>query len=68
MPLFDDNRVYRPDEIADRIEAHISTVYRMINDLEHPLPAFRLRGRALRIRGADANRYFEDKKVNPLEE
>ncbi len=68
MKLFDDNRAYRPDEIADRIEVHISTVYRMINDLEHPLPAFRLRGRTLRINGADANRYFGKKKVNPLEE
>lgn len=67
MKLFDDKRSYRPDEVADRIEVHVSTVYRMIRDIDDPLPAFRL-GRQLRINGAEANRYFEQKKVNPLEE
>lgn len=67
MKLFDDKRSYRPDEVADRIEVHVSTVYRMIRDIDDPLPAIRL-GRQLRINGAEANRYFERKKVNPLEE
>jgi len=67
MKLFDDKRSYRPDEIAERIEVHISTVYRMINDIDNPLPAFRIK-RQLRVNGAAANRYFEKQKVNPLEE
>lgn len=68
MKLFEEDRTYRPDEVAERIGAHISTVYRMINDIEDPLKAFRLRGRSLRINGADANAYFERRKVNPLDE
>lgn len=67
--MFSDERCYRPDEIAEVLAVDVSTVYRMIRDVERPLAAFRLGGdRQLRIWGRDANAYIEQKRVRPEEE
>ncbi len=66
--LFKSDRSYRPDEIAKRLAVDISTVYRMIRDMDDPLPAFRPCGRALRVKGAEITKYLERRKVRPEDE
>jgi hypothetical protein len=46
--------------------AEITTVYRLIKDINNPLPASRVRGH-LRIRSKDLTKYLDDNKINPLE-
>ena len=41
MSIFNDERNYRTDEIADILRVDRSSVYRWIRDIENPLPAFR---------------------------
>lgn len=66
--LFHAGRSYRPDEIAQKLAVDICTVYRMIRDIDDPLPAFRLRGRVLRVEGRELIQYLERRKVNPADE
>ncbi|MCD8479315.1 MAG: helix-turn-helix domain-containing protein [Candidatus Cloacimonetes bacterium] len=66
--LFRGDRSYRPDEIAEKLKVDICTVYRMIRDIDDPLPAFRPHGRALRVEGAELIRYLERRKVRPEDE
>jgi hypothetical protein len=69
MSIFNDERCYRPDEIADKLRADISTIYRLIKDIDDPLPAFRLKNNGqLRVHGKDLNQYLESHKVDPLNE
>lgn len=66
MPeLFRSDRSYRPDEIAQKLSVDVCTVYRMIRDIDDPLPAFRPHGRALRVEGAELIRYLQRRKVKP---
>lgn len=69
MQIFDDERNYYPFQVADILEVHKSTIYRMIRDIDDPLPAFRLRrnGR-LKINGRELNKFIEKHKINVLEE
>ena len=41
MSIFNDERTYRTDEIADILKVDRSSVYRWIRDIGDPLPAFR---------------------------
>lgn len=66
--LFRSDRSYRPDEIAAKLSVDICTVYRMIRDINDPLPAFRPHGRALRVEGAELIRYLQRRKVQPENE
>lgn len=69
MQVFEDNRCYRPDEVATLLGANISTVYRMIRSIEEPLPAFRLKTNGqLRVHGREINHYLTTHKVDPLSE
>lgn len=66
MPeLFRSDRSYRPDEIAQKLSVDVCTVYRMIRDIDDPLPAFRPHGRALRVEGSELIRYLQRRKVKP---
>jgi excisionase family DNA binding protein len=69
--MFRSDRSYRPDEIAEKLQIDVRTVYRMIRDIVDPLPAYRpcgRGGRALRVEGAELIRYLERRKVRPEEE
>ncbi len=69
MGIFSSDRCYRPDEIADKLHVDVCTVYRMIKDIDDPLPAFRLNTNGqLRVYGRDLNSYLENHKVDPLNE
>lgn len=68
MDLFDKGRCYRPDEVAKKLGVSKRTVYRMINNVEDPLPAVRPCGPALRISGADIMAYLAKRRVRPEEE
>lgn len=61
-------RYYRPDEIATVLGVSKKTVYRMINDVNDPLPAYRPAGKQLRVHGRDLNAYMDKRKVKPEEE
>ena len=62
-------RYYRPDEIADLLSVDRCTVYRMIKDLNDPLPAMRIGGKgSLRVHGKDLAKWLEEHKVKPEEE
>lgn len=63
--LFSPSRSYRPDEIASKLAVDICTVYRMIRNIDDPLPAFRPAGRTLRVEGRELIRYLERRKVKP---
>lgn len=59
-------RYYRPDEVAELLNVDRSTVYRMIKDIDNPLPALRLCGRGLyRIHGKDLEVWMEKNMVTP---
>ncbi|MCB5285528.1 MAG: helix-turn-helix domain-containing protein [Candidatus Cloacimonetes bacterium] len=69
MELFKSDRCYRPDEIATILGVVISTVYRMMRDIEDPLPSYRIAGkRQLRAQGKDLNAYMERHRVCPENE
>lgn len=69
MSIFQDERCYRPDEIAAKLNAALSTVYRLIKDIDDPIPAFRLKNNGqMRVYGRDMNAYLENHKVDPLNE
>ncbi len=65
--LFREDRGYSPVEIAERLPCGKKTVYRMINNVEDPLPAYRLNG-MLRVLGKDLNVYMENHRVEPENE
>jgi hypothetical protein len=68
-PLFDSKRCYRPDEVACKWNLDIKEIYKMIKDINDPLPAFRPTGKkALRIRGEILNAWEIKTKVEPLNE
>ena len=68
--LFNNDRSYRPDEIAKKWDVNVRTVYRMVKDIDDPLPAFRPNGKkgVIRVKGSVLNEWTEQNKVNPLEE
>lgn len=66
--IFNPDRSYRPDEIAIKLAISLRTVYRMIRDVNDPLPAVRVMGRSLRVEGRDLIRYLERRKVRPEDE
>ena len=69
MQVFKEQRCYTPLRVSEILSVDISTVYRLIRDIDDPLPAFRLKNNGqLRVHGKDLNTYFEDHKVDPLNE
>lgn len=69
MNLFQDDRGYRPDEIAEKLNVDRSTIYRMIRKVLNPLPAYRTKENGqLRCFGRDINNYLEHNKVRPEDE
>ena len=69
MQVFDEKRCYRTDEIAVLLGTAISTVYRMIRNIEEPLRAFRLKTNGqLRVHGKDLNQYLIKHQVDPVNE
>ena len=66
MSIFNDERNYRPDEIADILRVDRSSVYRWIRDILDPLPAFRTKDNGqLSCAGKDLNDYLTKHKVRP---
>lgn len=60
------DRYYRPDEVAELLSVDKTTVYRMIRDIDDPLPAIKLVGdRCLRIPGQGLSEWLERRRVNP---
>jgi excisionase family DNA binding protein len=66
--MFDDNRSYRPDEVADKMRVDARTIYRWIKRIERPLPAFRTPGGELRCIGKELNQFVELNRVDPVNE
>ncbi len=67
--LFKDDHAYPPNVIAARLGASRAKVYKMIGDINDPLPAFRLGGNgSLRVTGKDINNYLANHKVEPENE
>ena len=66
MSVFNEERNYRTDEIADILRVDRSSVYRWIRDIENPLPACRTKENGqLRCKGKDLNAYLDRHKVRP---
>ncbi|MDD2230172.1 MAG: helix-turn-helix domain-containing protein [Candidatus Cloacimonetes bacterium] len=66
MSIFNNERNYRTDEIADILRVDRSSVYRWIRDIANPLPAFRTKENGqLRCSGKDLNAYLDRHKVRP---
>jgi predicted DNA-binding transcriptional regulator YafY len=66
MSIFNDERTYRTDEIADMLKVDRSSVYRWIRDIGDPLPAFRTKENGqLRCSGKDLNQYVLKNQVKP---
>ena len=64
--MFNDDRCYRPDEIARILNIDRSTVYRLINEIGDPMPAYKLSGTgALRALGSDLNEWLKRRRVQP---
>jgi len=69
MSIFDEERCYSPVHVAEVLAIDTCTVYRMIRNIENPLPAFRLKSNGqLRVHGKDLNEYLRKNKVDPLNE
>mgnify|MGYP001311884742 CR=1 FL=1 len=66
--MFNESRCYRPDEIAEILGIDKSTVYRLINAIDDPIPAYRPSGTHLRVNGGDLNKWLERRRVKPEEE
>ena len=63
------DRYYRPDEIAKLLNVDKGTVYRMIRNIEDPLPALRLSNNGpLRVAGRDLQEWMEKHRVRPEDE
>ncbi len=66
---FDDKKFYSPTRIAEILAINKCTVYRMVNNIEDPLPAVRLkRNGQLRVNGKDLNEYMSSHEVDPVNE
>ena len=66
MSIFNNDRNYRPDEVASTLRVSRNTVYRWIRDILDPLPAFRTKENGqLRCSGKDLNLYLQKHKVRP---
>ena len=66
MSIFNNDRNYRPDEVASTLRVSRNTVYRWIRDILDPLPAFRTKDNGqLRCAGKDLNDYLTKHKVRP---
>ena len=66
MSIFNNDRNYRPDEVASTLRVSRNTVYRWIRDILDPLPAFRTKDNGqLRCAGKDLNEYLLKHKVRP---
>lgn len=62
-------RYYRPDEIAEMLNVDRSTVYRLVKDVNDPLPAVRIGGNGpYRVHGADLQEWLGKHRVKPEEE
>ncbi len=69
VQVFNESRCYTPVGVAEILSVDISTIYRLIRDIDDPLPAFRLKNNGqLRVHGKEINKYLEDHKVDPLYE
>jgi len=69
MNLFQDDRGYRPDEIAEKLNVDRSTIYRLIRKVFNPLPAYRTKENGqLRCFGRDINKYLQKYMVQPHNE
>jgi len=69
MNLFQEDRGYRPDEIAEKLNVDRSTIYRLIRKVLNPLPAYRTKEQGqLRCFGRDINQYLQRHKVQPHNE
>ena len=66
MSIFNNDRNYRPDEVASTLRVSRNTVYRWIRVIFDPLPAFRTKENGqLRCSGKDLNLYLLKHKVRP---
>ena len=54
----------RVDEVAVKLNTSKNTIYRLINDIENPLPASKIRGQ-IRVRVEDLEQYIEKTKMTP---
>jgi len=61
--MFDETRMYRPDEVAKKMQINKRTVYRMIDNNE--IKAVKVRGQ-LRIWGSELNRYMDENIADPM--
>lgn len=69
VQVFNESRCYTPLRVSEILDVDISTIYRLIRSIDDPLPAFRLKTNGqLRVHGKELNTYFEDHKVDPLNE
>jgi len=62
LPLFIDDRRYRPDEVADTLRVNVKTVYDL-KDLMGFKKIHPERKKGLRALGADINKYLEQNKA-----
>lgn len=66
--MFNEKRCYRPDEVAAKLGVSKVTIYRMINDIDDPLPAFKIkRNGQIRMYGKALNNYFYEHTIRPWE-
>jgi excisionase family DNA binding protein len=65
--MINTGRYYRPDEVAEILNVDKSSIYRMIKDIEDPLPAIKLNGGCLRIPGQELSEWLERRRVNSAE-
>ena len=69
VQIFNENRCYTPLRVSEILDVDISTIYRLIRDINDPIPAYRLKTNGqLRVHGKEINKYLEDHKVDPLNE
>lgn len=63
------DRYYRPDEVAELLGVDKCTVYRMIKNIEDPLPAVRIGEHGpLRVHGRDLQKWLDGHQVKPEDE
>jgi len=65
--LFKDERLYRPDEVAKRLNISIKSIYRMIKDVDDPLPAIKIKN-IIRLPGNRLNEYIKRHTIKSWEE
>lgn len=49
----------RPDEVAEKLKISKKTVYKLINEIENPMPSVRIGGQ-LRIKTVDLEKYVDE--------